>query len=196
MYEFKPGDYVICKPSEEERKPNNVDFEVYSKVIWLSREMDRIILRRYHKQGRLFFNETVFVLSALEEEELYQPMNEREKAEFLANTKDEPAPHKFWNEDTFSCSKAKPGDYVNAAVVENAMNIVSLATMRRSCAQVGEPYSHEIEPQSGKYRPTFATFKCLDGDFNSGIWRFCGYCFKNETTPFGKTTDYGWRERY
>lgn len=190
MYQFKVGDFVICKPPEDKREPSNVNFEVYSKVIWLSREMDRIILRRYHKQGRLFFNETVLVLSALEREELYQPMNDVERTEFLSNTKNEPAPHTFWDEDSFSYSNAKPGDYVPACIVQDAMNILPPASMRRSCAQVGEPYSHEVDPSSGKLRATFATFVCLDGDFTSGIWRFCGYCFRGETKQRGMTPAY------
>lgn len=184
-YKLKTGDLVICKPAEEFREPSNVDFEVYARVIWVFREQDRAILRRYLKQGRLFSNEQLLPLSGLEAINAYQPMNVAERETFLANTKDEPAPHVYWSADDFAYSKARPGDYVEAAVVNNAMNIMPPATMRYTCAQVGEPYSHEIDPQTGKLRATYATFAVLEGDFQKGIWQFRGYCFKNETKPCG-----------
>ncbi|MBQ1734507.1 MAG: hypothetical protein II038_06465 [Lachnospiraceae bacterium] len=109
---------------------------------------------------------------------------------FLANTKDEPAPHVYWTAGDFAYSKAKPGDYVDAAVVDNAMNIMPPATMRYTCAQVGEPYSHEIDPQTGKLRATYATFSIMEGNFQRGIWEFRGYCFKGERTPRGEKPAY------
>lgn len=187
-YKMKTGDLVICKPAEEFRKPSNVDFEVYARVIWVFREQDRAILRRYLKQGRLFSNEQLLPLSGLVN--IYQPMNDAEREMFLANTKDEPAPHVYWTAGDFAYSKAKPGDYVDAAVVDNAMNIMPPATMRYTCAQVGEPYSHEIDPQTGKLRATYATFSIMEGNFQRGIWEFRGYCFKGERTPRGENPAY------
>lgn len=87
MYHFKVGDLVICKPSEEKRSPSNIDFEVYSKVIYLSAEDDIIILRRFIKQGKLPISDLVWSLSVLEREKLYQPMNDCERIEFLSNAR-------------------------------------------------------------------------------------------------------------
>ena len=87
--------------------------------------------------------------------------------------------------DTFTYEGAKIGDLVNADVVMNAMNCMPPVTMRRDCAQLGEPYSHRQEPETGKWRPTFATFKCIEGDFMEGIWAYCGHCFRNENVERG-----------
>ena len=90
--------------------------------------------------------------------------------------------------DTFDYATAIVGDLVDADVVMNAMNCMPPVTMRRDCAQLGEPYSHRKD--GSRYRPTFATFKCVDGDFMEGVWEFCGYCFSGETKERGEPIPY------
>lgn len=92
--------------------------------------------------------------------------------------------------DSFSFSAAKVGDLVTADVVMNAMDALPPACMRRSCAQLGEPYSHKLYPDTGKWMATYATFKCVDGDFSNGTWEYCGNCFRGETTERGNDPPY------
>lgn len=91
----------------------------------------------------------------------------------------------IFDEDTFLYETAKPGDLVDSKVVMNAMNAISPATMRLSCAQMGEPYSHEEDPKTGRLRSTHATFKCKEGGWDNGVWEYCGNCFCGETVERG-----------
>lgn len=93
-------------------------------------------------------------------------------------------------EDTFEYSSAKVGDVVEAAVVMNAMDCLPPASMSLSCAQMGEPYSHREDPDTGKWRATFATFRCLEGGWSKGVWEYRGKCFRGETTERGKDPVY------
>lgn len=96
----------------------------------------------------------------------------------------------IYTPETFSYSSARVGDIVTADVVMDAMDCMPPVTMRLSCAQLGEPYSHRIDTETGKLRPTFATFRCIEGNFTEGTWEFCGYCFARETTERGKNPVY------
>ena len=92
--------------------------------------------------------------------------------------------------ETFSYATAKIGDYVDAEVVMDAMDCMPPAMMRRSCAQMGEPYSHREDPDTGKFRATYATFRCVQGDFAEGVWEYRGNCFRGETTERGREPAY------
>lgn len=92
--------------------------------------------------------------------------------------------------ETFDYSKAQIGDYVDAEVVMDAMDYLPPACMRSGCAQMGEPYSHRQDPDSGKWRATYATFKCVEGNFIKGIWEYCGHCFCGENVERGKDPIY------
>lgn len=92
--------------------------------------------------------------------------------------------------DTFEYSKAQVGDLVEAAVVMNAMDCLPPACMRLNCAQLGEPYSDREDPETGKWRATYATFKCIKGGWNDGVWEYRGHCFREETTERGKDPVY------
>ena len=92
--------------------------------------------------------------------------------------------------DTFDYGIAKIGDYVDQDVVDNAMNCLPPAYMSASCAQMGEPYSHREDPDTKKWRPTFATFKQVAGSWPNGIWMYCGNCFRGETIERGKVPYY------
>lgn len=94
-----------------------------------------------------------------------------------------------FTQDTFSYEDIEIGDYVEQAVVDDAMNMLPPACMRSSCSQVGEPYSHRQDPDTGKWRATYATFKRVTGG-NDGIWEYCGHCFCGENEERGKDPVY------
>ena len=54
----------------------------------------------------------------------------------------------------------------------------------------GAPYSHQEDPNSGKWLPVFATFKRITYAGENSIWQFCGYCFAGENTERGKDPVY------
>ena len=93
-------------------------------------------------------------------------------------------------QETFSYATVKIGDYVQQAVVDDAMDCLPPASMSARCAQMGEPYSHREDPETGEWRPTFYTFKKVTGEWPNGIWQFCGCCFCGETVPRGKNPVY------
>ena len=90
----------------------------------------------------------------------------------------ENAEKKFWTQKDFDYSKVKIGDYVEQAVVDDAMDCLPPASMRSDCSQLGEPYSTRFDPESGNWRSTYATFKRVSGAFPNGIWQYCGHCFR------------------
>ena len=88
--------------------------------------------------------------------------------------------------DDFDYAAAKPGDYVEEAVVDAAMNCLPPICMSSACAQMGDPYGMRQDPTTGAWRSTYATFKrCLDV---SGIWEYCGHCFSGETIAYPSGT--------
>lgn len=91
---------------------------------------------------------------------------------------------------TFDYEKATIGDLVDSDFVMEAMDLLPPACMRLSCAQVGEPYSHRIDPNTGNLRATYSTFRCIEGDWNKGVWQYCGNCFRGETIERGKDPVY------
>lgn len=93
-------------------------------------------------------------------------------------------------QDEFDYALAQIGDYVTADVVMEAMNSLSPACMRLGCSQLGEPYSHRQEPDTGRFRPTYATFRCITGGYGSGVWEYRGHCFRGETDERGKDPVY------
>lgn len=96
-----------------------------------------------------------------------------------------------FTQDTFSYDKVQIGDYVEQAVVDDAMDCLPPACMRSTCSQMGEPYSHREDPETGRLRATYATFKKVD----KGIWQYCGHCFRGENVERGSDPVYmkGWR---
>lgn len=90
-----------------------------------------------------------------------------------------------WTEDNFDYSTVKVGDYVEQAVVDNAMDLLPPACMTSRCAQMGEPYSHREDPETGRWRATYATFKRVTSG-SDGIWMYCGHCFQGENVERGK----------
>ncbi len=92
----------------------------------------------------------------------------------------------IWTQETFDYSKVQIGDYVDQAVVDNAMDCLPPACMSSRCSQLGEPYSHRQDPDTGKWRATYATFKRVAGTWPEGVWEYCGHCFCGETAERGE----------
>ncbi len=92
--------------------------------------------------------------------------------------------------DTFTYEGAKIGDLVTQEVVDDAMDCLPPACMRASCSQMGEPHSHRQDPDTGRWRPTYATFRRIAGEWPHGIYEFCGYCFAGETVERGREPVY------
>lgn len=95
-----------------------------------------------------------------------------------------------WTEETFSYQKVQVGDYVEQAVVDNAMDCLPPACMTARCSQMGEPYSHREDPETGEWKATYATFKKVGGEWPNGIWQYCGHCFRGENVERGKDPVY------
>ena len=94
-----------------------------------------------------------------------------------------------WTEENFSYNTVQVGDYVEQAIVDEAMDMLPPACMRSDCAQIGEPYSHREDPDTGKWRATYATFKRVTSGRN-GIWQYCGHCFRGENVERGTDPGY------
>lgn len=71
----------------------------------------------------------------------------------------------IFTQENFNYSEAKIGDYVEQAVVDDAMDCLPPASMSARCAQMGEPYSHREDPETGRLRPTYYTFKRVAGEW-------------------------------
>ena len=70
----------------------------------------------------------------------------------------------------------RAGDYVMPDVIDELRDCLPPAWNTRDLFQLGEPYSHREDPETGKYRATYTTF-ARDGEY----WRYCGHCFLGET---------------
>lgn len=92
---------------------------------------------------------------------------------------------KVWTEDDFSYSKVQIGDYVSQEVVDDAMDMLPPACMTARCSQLGEPYSHKQDPETGAWRATYATFTKVGGKWPHGIWEYRGHCFRGENVERG-----------
>lgn len=64
------------------------------------------------------------------------------------------------------------GDEVTEELVDYFMDLLPPAYMGYGMLQVGEPYSHECDPETEKWRATYTTFVKSEGK-----WRYVGECF-------------------
>lgn len=81
---------------------------------------------------------------------------------------------------------ANKGDMVEESIVDSFINCVPPACMRSYCMQCGEPYSHREDPDTGKWRATYTTFKKVA----NGIYEYCGHCFCGENEERGNEPIY------
>lgn len=88
--------------------------------------------------------------------------------------------------ETFDYSTAQVGDYVTQGVVDDAMACLRPACMTSQCAQLGGPYSHREDPDTGEWQATYATFRRVA----DGIWQYCGHCFQGENVECGRDPVY------
>ncbi len=87
-------------------------------------------------------------------------------------------------QETFSYATVQIGDYVEQAVVDDAIDCMPTVSVSSRCSQMGEPQSHRLDPKSGRWRATYATFKrCPDV---AGVWEYCGRCFRGENEERGR----------
>ena len=91
-------------------------------------------------------------------------------------------------QETFDYATVQIGDYVEKAVVDSAMDCMPPACMSGQCSQMGEPYSHREDPDTGRWRATYATFKRCPG--TQDIWEYCGHCFRGENVERGRDPVY------
>lgn len=91
--------------------------------------------------------------------------------------------------DNFGYDLVQVGDYVTQEVVDDAMDCLPPACMTSECSQMGEPYSHRMDPNTGKWRATYATFRRATSE-QGGIWEYRGHCFRGETTERGREPVY------
>lgn len=98
-----------------------------------------------------------------------------------------------YTQENFDYSTVQVGDYVEQAVVDEAMDLLPPACMSSYCSQMGEPYSHRVDPLTGKLRAVYATFKRVTSG-RDGIWQYCGHCFRAENVEQGEEPVYvkGW----
>lgn len=71
---------------------------------------------------------------------------------------------------------AKPGDIVSEDCVDYFLQVLPPFSMDNGYVQVGEPYSHRLNPVTGKQQATYGTFTII----GKGVWKYRGNCFKGE----------------
>lgn len=76
---------------------------------------------------------------------------------------------------------ANPGDLVEVAIVEEFLNCLPPVVNRSHLMQCGEPYSHELDPETDRWRATYTTFHRTEEG-----WVYCGNCFAGEFTEPAK----------
>lgn len=82
----------------------------------------------------------------------------------------------IYTTEDFRYDTAKVGDFVEQAVVDEAVNALPPACLTARCVQMGEPYSH-IPDHAGRWRATYATFAKVC----EGVWEYRGHCFRGQT---------------
>lgn len=71
----------------------------------------------------------------------------------------------------------KPGDFVDEEVYDYFLDILPPRSMGKGYLQVGEPNGHMMNPKTGKFQATYATFTASGV---KGYWEYCGNCFRGE----------------
>lgn len=95
---------------------------------------------------------------------------------------------KVYTMGEFICDRARIGDYVEQKIVDNMLDALPPVCMCSNCSQPGEAVSHRQDPDTGKWRATYTTFKKVFGTWSKGdeIWEYCGNCFCGENVERGK----------
>ncbi|WP_243422662.1 hypothetical protein [Pseudoflavonifractor phocaeensis] len=61
--------------------------------------------------------------------------------------------------------------------MDEFLNCLPPVSQSMGFVQCGEPFSHEYDPETGRWRATFATFQK-----QGGVWHYCGNCFAGKVT--------------
>lgn len=77
-------------------------------------------------------------------------------------------------------SWARVGDIVDEQIVEEFRDCIFPVAYDAMYLQCGEPYTHEINPKTGKWEPVFITFAR-----KLGSWVYKGICFYREYEDVG-----------
>ena len=77
-------------------------------------------------------------------------------------------------------SWARVGDIVDEQIVEEFRDCIFPVAYDAMYLQCGEPYTHEINPKTGKWEPAFITFAR-----KLGSWVYKGICFYREYEDVG-----------
>ena len=141
---------------------------------WIpSKEIADKILK--YQQSKPYFRNTELYL---EERERTEPIDKADCRTYQGKT--------VYNPDWLYFDALEIGDYVEAEVVDNFMNMLPPACWRSDCAQIGEPASHMLDERDGKCKATYQTFKRVAKD----TWEYCGDCFRGENVKRGKEIQY------
>lgn len=90
----------------------------------------------------------------------------------------------------------KPGDIVGEDVYNYFLDILPPRHLSQTLLQVGEPHSHMMNPKTGKYQATYATFETVGKDDGAMFYRYCGNCFAGSTQdmdfyrPYASVNEY------
>lgn len=112
-------------------------------------------------------------------EEKKEPVKSNIKAK--TNLKSRYLTKKEWdNSHKYFTSWANIGDVVDEETVQHFRDCVSPIAYDAMYLQCGEPYTHEINPKTGKWEPAFITFAR-----ELGSWVYKGICFYREYEDVG-----------
>lgn len=96
----------------------------------------------------------------------------------------------IFTQENFNYSEAKIGDYVEQAVVDDAMDCLPPASMSAGALRWANrtPTGRTRRPGGSGLLTTRSSV--WPGEWPNGIWQFCGCCFQGETVPRGKDPIY------
>ena len=133
---------------------------------WIpSRETAEKIMERYKNDALLYRDCELY----LEERETEEPLDFEENGTFNGRT--------VYSRDWFYYDAARPGDYVDGRIAEDAGNCVPPVRYSSTMIQCGEPHSTAYDANTGKHRNTYSTFIRVA----EGVWEYRGNCFAGRT---------------
>lgn len=96
----------------------------------------------------------------------------------------------IFTQENFDYSKAEIGDYVEQAVVDDAMDCLPPASMSAGALRwVSRTPTGRTRRPGDSVPPTTRSSVWPERGPN-GIWQFCGCCFQGETVPRGRDPIY------
>ena len=166
MYKFQKNDLVICKPAEDKRSDNSINFEIYARVVDVEREKDILYLDCYLKQGRVHMESRINKALPLFDMEYhyYQPMNYKEIMQFHDGLCDFISSPKYKNNIFYR-------NDINASVVQTTLDIVNKA-IEKHIAKDNEPDENYERIEFFGRPALFTNDRITDADVPKGM-----YCY-------------------